>query len=216
MKRRFFVVFTLLIVASLLAAMGTGAIDFFRAERAAAMQVVNDGDGLIALTGDGNYAKEDSKGRLELDFTDKNISFLGKGFNPKAISKFNNVFKVTNKSAKTVYVWLEAEGWTLRHDNGLTYKVDKTYGDAKVHPGYTNVLLDKYFSNFKGGFGNAAYVELPPGASFDVKIYVDTVTDDYLDEGRNIWDHKVIVRANKNKPGWFGPFEADSANGEEG
>ena len=26
------------------------------------MQVVNDGDGLIALTGDGNYAKEDSKG----------------------------------------------------------------------------------------------------------------------------------------------------------
>ena len=43
----------------LLAAMGTGAIDFFRAERAAAMQVVNDGDGLIALTGDCNYAKEE-------------------------------------------------------------------------------------------------------------------------------------------------------------
>ena len=34
---------------------------FFRAERAAAMQVVNDGDGLIALTGDGNYARKIAK-----------------------------------------------------------------------------------------------------------------------------------------------------------
>lgn len=56
MTKRGFIVVALLLIASLMAAMGTGAIDVFTAKRSAAMTVVTDTEGLISLKPDGFYA----------------------------------------------------------------------------------------------------------------------------------------------------------------
>ncbi|NLX71047.1 MAG: hypothetical protein GX024_09205 [Clostridiales bacterium] len=200
MKRRFLVAFTLLIVASLLAALGTGAIDVFSATRTAEMQVVTDADGLISLIGDGKYGKTDGKGKLALDFT--NTSAGGKGFNPQAKSEFHNVFTITNKSEKTVYVWLEAEGWSSHHNAGLKYVVNETNGNVikGIDTYKTETLLDSTGWNFKDGVGSLAYVELEPGEYFNVNIYVKTtLSNGYGDPGYD-WSHKVIVKANTNPP----------------
>ncbi|NMA95378.1 MAG: DUF1102 domain-containing protein, partial [Clostridiales bacterium] len=127
MKRKSLVVLTLLVIAALMAAIGTGAIDVFSAKRSAAMGVVNDAEALVALKGDGKYAKADNKGKLYLDFT--NTEKDGKGFNPQAKSEFHEVFTVTNKSEKTIYVWLEAEGWDSHHNGGLQYRINDTNGE---------------------------------------------------------------------------------------
>jgi hypothetical protein len=203
-KRRFFVVFTLLIVASLLAAMGSGAIDVFSAEREVTMKVVSDAEGLISLEGDGKYAKEGTKGKekgkLYLDFT--NTSVGGQGLNPQAISEFHEVFRVTNKSEKTVYVWFEAKGWDSQHNAGLQYIVDKTNGNIiKATDTYkTNTLLTTTGWNFKNGVGNMAYVQLDPGEYFSVKITVDTRLSNGYGNPYYNWDHTVIVKANTTAP----------------
>ena len=45
MRRKSLVVLSLLLLAALMAGIGTGAIDVFSANRAAAMKVVNDAEG---------------------------------------------------------------------------------------------------------------------------------------------------------------------------
>ena len=82
MKRKGLVVLALLVVASLMAAMGTGALDVFSAKRSAAMKVVDDTDGLVSIVGDELYAKKLGNGQIKLDFT--NASSGGKGFNTNA------------------------------------------------------------------------------------------------------------------------------------
>ncbi|MCR2823281.1 DUF1102 domain-containing protein [Lederbergia panacisoli] len=205
MKRKGFVAFILLIVAALTAAMGTGAIDVFKADRSAAMKVVTDTNGLISLVGDGLYAKEAASGKLTLDFT--NTANGGKGFNPQANSEFNEVFTVTNKSEKSVYVWLEADGWSSQHNAGLQYRINNTDGVVtNVDAWYGNTqpsgknLLDSTGMNFVNGVGKEAYVLLSPGQKFDVNIYVNTVLANGYGSPGSDWSHTVKVKASTTKP----------------
>ncbi len=210
MRKRSLVVLILLIVASVMAAMGTGALDVFRANRTAAMMVVTDADAYISLKGDDNYAYEKNNGELKLDFTSTNDNVIGDGFNPQANSEFNEVFSVTNQSAKTVYVWFEAEGWSSQHNSGLQYRIDHTNGTVtNVDAWYGNTqpqgknLLSSTGMNFMDGIGKMAYVQLDPGEYFSVKILVNTVmSNGYGDANTpySNWGHKVIVKANVESP----------------
>jgi len=203
MKRKGLVVLALLIVASLMAAMGTGALDVFSAKRSSAMTIVNDSEALIGISGDGLYAKETNKG-LKIDF---NNAGIGKGINPQAYSEFHKVFTVTNQSPKTVYVWLEAEGWSSQHNGGLRYKLNSTdgvmTGDLTANSAPKNILLWSTGDNFKNGVGRLAYVQLDPGEYFDVDIFINTqLANGYGDANTHYsdWSHTVIVKANENAP----------------
>lgn len=204
MKRKGLVVLALLVVASLMAAMGTGAINVFSANRSSAMTIVNDSDALIGISGDGAYATETNKG-LKIDFN--NGGFDGEGLNPQAKSEFYEVFTVTNQSPKTVYVWLEAEGWDSQHNGGLRYRLHETNGlmtgDLTANSAPKNILLWSTGDNFKNGIGRLAYVELNPGEYFNVDIYVNTVLSNGYGDANNHysdWSHKVIVKANEAAP----------------
>lgn len=209
MKKRGFIVVALLLVTSLMAALGTGAIDVFSANRSSAMKVVTDSNALISLVGDGNYAVPKKNGELKLDFTD-GTTFNGDGFNPQARSEFNDVFTVTNQSAKTVYVWLEALGWSSQHNGGLQYRIEDTNGVVtNVNDWYGNTqpngknLLDSTGMNFVNGKGKNAYVQLDPGEYFSVKVLVSTVmANGYGDANTpySDWSHTVIVKANTTAP----------------
>ncbi len=209
MKRKSLVVLTLLIVASLMAGIGTGALDVFSANRASAMKVVNDGSAYIGLSGDGKYAYETNNGQLKIDFTSNNPYVIGDGFNPQARSEFNEVFTVTNQSAKTVYVWLEAKGWSSQHNSGLVYRINNTDGIyTPVNEWYRNNpegknLLSSTGTNYNDGVGKMAYVKLEPGQYFNVKILVKTeMSNGYGDPNTpySDWGHTVIVKANSTAP----------------
>ncbi|MEH7111531.1 hypothetical protein V7124_04005 [Neobacillus niacini] len=205
MKKKGFVGFLLLIVAALTAAMGTGAIDVFNADRSSSMGVVTDSKALVALSGDGLYAKEAGDGKLTLNF--KNTSSGGEGFNPQAKSEFHDVFTVTNKSEKSIYVWLEADGWSSQHNAGLQYRIADTDGvvtNVKAWYGNTQPngknLLDSTGMNFVNGVGKNAYVLLAPGQSFDVNVYVNTkLGNGYGSPGKD-WSHTVKVNAGTTAP----------------
>ncbi|MEH7223683.1 DUF1102 domain-containing protein [Bacillus sp. JJ1566] len=205
MRKKSFMGFLLLIVAAVTAAMGTGAIDVFNADRSSAMGVVTDSNALVALSGDGLYAKEAGNGKLTLDFT--NTSSGGDGFNPQAKSEFHEVFSVTNQSEKSIYVWLEADGWSSQHNAGLQYRINNTDGVVtNVDAWYGNTqpngknLLDSTGMNFVNGVGKEAYVYLAPGQSFDVNIYVNTnLANGYGSPGKD-WSHTVKVNASTDAP----------------
>lgn len=207
MKRKSLGVLSLLLGASMMAAVGTGAIDVFSAKRSSDMQVVTDAEAIVAISSQSGYTKVDKYGSLELDFTDGNSKFDGKGFNPRAKSEFNDVFTVTNQSADTVYVWLEAEGWSSQHNAGLEYRIEETDGEitnvnawyGKTQPEGNN-LLDSTGMNFVDGKGNEAYVKLDAGESMDVKVLVNTVLENGYGSAGSNWNHKVIVKANENAP----------------
>lgn len=203
LKKRSFVVLALLLVAAIMATLGTGAINVFNARRTSAMKVVTDENALVSLKGDGNYAIAKSNGELKLDFTDGN--FTGDGFNPQAKSSFYDVFTITNQSPKTIFVWLEAEGWSSQHNSGLNYKVNQTNGNVikGIDTYKTETLLTTTGWNFVNGKGSLAYVELDPGEYFTVNINVSTVmANGYGDAGTHYsdWSHVVTVKANTTAP----------------
>lgn len=202
MKRKGLVVLALLVVASLMAAMGTGALDVFSAKRSSAMTIVNDAEALIGISG-GEYTKQSKNGKFMIDFNDG--SFIGNGLNPQAKSEFHDVFTITNQSAKTVYVWLEAEGWSSEHNAGLKYVINRTNGSITkgIDTYATNTLLNTTGWNFKEGKGSLAYVQLDPGEYFTVNIYIDTVLSNGYGDANTAysdWSHGVIVKANETAP----------------
>lgn len=59
-KRKNFVVLTLLLMAAVMASLGTGAIDVFTANRSVSAKIVNDMDGLIGIKPGSPYASLNS------------------------------------------------------------------------------------------------------------------------------------------------------------
>lgn len=199
MKRKSLVVLTLLVVAALMAGVGTGALDVFSAERSAVMEIVNDDVALISILGDGLYTEQTNRG-LKLDFT--GTSQGGEGINVNAVSVFHEVFKITNKSEKTVFVWLESPAWHEQIQKNVVYRVANPDAKMTEDTTYTaapkNKLLWTSGTNFTGGVGDLAYVRLEPGEFFDVNIEVRTLGSyavNYPD-----WSHTIKVMANTNAP----------------
>lgn len=211
-KGRLLVVFSLLIVASMLAAIGTGAIDVFEAQRTSAMVIASDAEGFIGISSDSPYAdvatSGNAKGTISFDFK----TATAKGFNAQSKTEINNVFTVTNQSAETVYAWLEAEGWSSQHNAGLVYRIQESTGEVeRVNEWYWRNpqglnLLDSTGMNFTDGVGKNAYVKLEPGENFTVQMFVNSnLANGYGAEGKD-WGHKIIVKANKTEPTQNGQY----------
>jgi len=202
-KGKILVVLALLLVSAVMASLGTGAIDVFSAKRSSSMVVASDAQGFIGIQSNSPYAKVDKEGAITFDFS----TALAKGFNAQSKTEINDVFTVTNQSAETVYVWLEAEGWDSWHNAGLEYRIQETNGEVtNVDDWYGNTqpqgknLLSSTGMNFVNGVGKMAYVKLEPGEYFKVKILVNTVlSNGYGRDGKD-WTHKVIFKANKEAP----------------
>lgn len=202
-KGKIFIVLSLLMVAALMAAVGTGAIDVFKAERSSSMVVASDAEGFIGITSTSPYTEVKGNGTLTFDFSTDSAT----GFNAQSRTEVNDVLTITNQGAETVYVWLEAEGWNSWHNAGLEYRIQETNGDVTtVDAWYGNTqpqgkdLLDTTGWNFNDGVGKMAYVNLEPGEYFTAKILVKTeLANGYGDAGKD-WSHKVIVKANENAP----------------
>ena len=202
-KGKILVVLALLLVSAVMASLGTGAIDVFSAKRSSSMVVASDAQGFIGIQSNSPYAKVDKEGAITFDFS----TALAKGFNAQSKTEINDVFTVTNQSAETVYVWLEAEGWDSWHNAGLEYRIQETNGEVtNVDDWYGNTqpqgknLLSSTGMNFVNGVGKMAYVKLEPGEYFKVKILVNTVlSNGYGSDGKD-WTHKVIFKANKEAP----------------
>ena len=202
-KGKILVVLALLLVSAVMASLGTGAIYVFSAKRSSSMVVASDAQGFIGIQSNSPYAKVDKEGAITFDFS----TALAKGFNAQSKTEINDVFTVTNQSAETVYVWLEAEGWDSWHNAGLEYRIQETNGEVtNVDDWYGNTqpqgknLLSSTGMNFVNGVGKMAYVKLEPGEYFKVKILVNTVlSNGYGRDGKD-WTHKVIFKANKEAP----------------
>ena len=202
-KGKILVVLALLLVSAVMASLGTGAIDVFSAKRSSSMVVASDAQGFIGIQSNSPYAKVDKEGAITFDFS----TALAKGFNAQSKTEINDVFTVTNQSAETVYVWLEAEGWDSWHNAGLEYRIQETNGEVtNVDDWYGNTqpqgknLLSSTGMNFVNGVGKMAYVKLEPGEYFKAKILVNTVlSNGYGRDGKD-WTHKVIFKANKEAP----------------
>jgi len=202
-KGKILVVLTFLLAAAVIASIGSGAIDVFKATRSSSMVVASDAEGFIGITSSSPYTKVNRDGTITFDFS----TLAAKGFNAKSRTEVNDVFTVTNQSAKPVYVWLEADGWTSWHNAGLEYRIQNTNGDVtNVDDWYGNTqpqgknLLSSTGMNFKDGVGKMAYVYLEPGEYFTGKILVNTeLANGYGDAGKD-WSHKVIFKANAEAP----------------
>ncbi|HHV95116.1 MAG TPA: hypothetical protein GXX37_01345 [Clostridiaceae bacterium] len=202
-KGKILAVLALLLVSAVMASIGSGAIDVFMAKRSSSMVVASDAEGFIGITSTSPYAKVNKNGTISFDFS----TAAAKGFNAQSNTEINNVFTVTNQSAETVYVWLEAEGWDSWHNAGLEYRIQETNGEVtNVDDWYGNTqpqgknLLSSTGMNFVNGVGKMAYVKLEPGEYFKVKILVNTVlSNGYGRDGKD-WTHKVIFKANKEAP----------------
>jgi len=202
-KGKILVVLALLLVSAVMASLGTGAIDVFSAKRSSSMVVASDAQGFIGIQSNSPYAKVDKEGAITFDFS----TALAKGFNAQSKTEINDVFTVTNQSAETVYVWLEAEGWDSWHNAGLEYRIQETNGEVtNVDDWYGNTqpqgknLLSSTGMNFVNGVGKMAYVKLEHGEYFKAKILVNTVlSNGYGRDGKD-WTHKVIFKANKEAP----------------
>lgn len=207
MKRsKILVVLALMVVASLMAAVGTGAIDVFKADRAAGISVVNDASGYLGIKADSSYAKVNANGTMALDFTSTNNNVIGDGFNAQAFTQVDDVFSITNQSATPLYVWFESDNWNSWHNAGLRYYINQTNGDiTRVDDWYYQsdegkALLNSIGMNFVNGVGRDAYVKLDPGEYFNVKITANTVlANGYGDAGKD-WSHKLTIKANKTAP----------------
>lgn len=202
-KSKIFVVMGLLVVAAFMASIGTGAINVFSAKRSSSMVVASDAAGFIGITSTSPYTTVNNDGTIGFDFsTDK-----AGGFNAQSKTEINDVVTVTNQSAETVYVWLEAEGWDSWHNAGLEYRIQATNGQVtNVDAWYGNTqpqgkdLLYSTGMNFVKGVGKEAYAQLDPGEYFTAKILVNTnLSNGYGNSGKN-WSHKVILNANENAP----------------
>ena len=205
-KGKILVVLSLLLVAALMASVGTGAIDVFSANRSVSAKVVNDAEGFIGISTESRYASYNNKGALVLNFfTEQGAN----GFNPHATTKFKNLFTITNQSAEKLYVWLETgDDYTTPDHYAFTYRVQEGY-DGTLHravysSAYSNthplrrVLISYVGRNIKNGVGQNAYMELEPGQSFDVEVDVSTTTN-YGKQGQEL-DHTLIIRADKTAP----------------
>ncbi len=206
-KGRILVVLSLLLVATVMAALGTGAIDVFTANRSVSAKIVDDTKGFIGISTDSPYAFFNNRGALEIKFAS---NYGAQGFNPDSRTLIKNLFTITNQSGNKVYVWLEADkDYSTAEHYAFKYRVQEGYEGVLHRAIYTSnysnsnplrrVLISDVGRNFKDGKdGENAYMELEPGQSFVVEVDVATLTN-YGKAGTNL-DHTLIIKADKTAP----------------
>ncbi|WP_336001208.1 DUF1102 domain-containing protein [Halorientalis halophila] len=137
----------------------TGAFTAITADRAAAVEVVNDDQQVLGLAPsdgpNGAYATVDANGVLSLDIAGDT------GVGTEARTRIDDVFTVTNQGTQTVGVWLE-DGV----EEVVFYAPDSDGGDGTAITGFGS------FQPLDAGPEGA--VALAPGESVTVGIGIDT------------------------------------------
>lgn len=184
----------LLGLVALFAAIGiitaTGAFTTVAAERTAQIDVAGDASGLLALeptdAPDGVYARLDSGSDgaevLTIDFSQVD----GAGVNDEATTDLVDVFTITNNGQQTVVVSIE------------DYDYDSN-GDPESTPEDDAVT---FYNGTLSGVGHADdglesnTVELAPGDTVTVSIYVDTRDVDEDDSSEGDLVDAITITAN--------------------
>lgn len=107
MQRRKFVIGMGALVSGAAAGIGTGAFTSVEADRDLEIEVVADNNAYLGLEGTSEYATVDGDGLLVLDFAggdsaSNGLDQNGDGLNDEAITKFEEVFKITNQGTQEV------------------------------------------------------------------------------------------------------------------
>jgi len=116
MQRRKFVVGLGSLAAGGAAALGTGAFTSVTATRNVDVEVANDSDAYLGLSGVDGDNKEyitdnGSSGTLSIDLDgDQSVPGNGEGVNPNALTEIDHLFKIKNQGTQTVDVSLSKTG----------------------------------------------------------------------------------------------------------
>ena len=166
------------------AAIGTGALNVFEADRDATIEVVDDTDGYIQLlpgdradgaTESGGYAEINDDGELEITID---------RLNTNATSKFDNVFRVKNNVDPNDVDYAGAPEFdlqfTLTGDNAdaVTVLGYKGLGDDEV---VRAVDDEDYDLNLPGGGGDTKVLSL--GEVMQIDLQIDTTDVELEGEG---------------------------------
>ena len=177
MERRKFVIGLGSLAAGGAAATGTGAFTSVETDRSMAVDVVADDNALLRLTGDGaensEYLGNDgSSGKLTIEITDENSSFMGEGLNEDAETTILDVFRIQNQSPNTIVVGTSFEGSGIAGGGNLNevWEPGTETVQTRVEAEGKSAVLASDAPNFFGG--NSAPV-LQPGDYIEIGLKFD-------------------------------------------
>lgn len=109
MQRRKFLLGAGSLAAAGAAATGTGAVNYFQADRSMNVSTASDSNAFIQLVSTSPYATESSNGTLELNFN-QNSNVGGEGLNKNADSRIDGVFEIRNRGGSGMGFWIDDGG----------------------------------------------------------------------------------------------------------
>ena len=197
MERRKFVIGLGALATGSSAAIGTGALNVFEADRDAEITVVDDTNAYVGLlpgtegnssTESGGYAEINDDGELEITI-DK--------LNPNAKSKFVNVFRIRNNIdpddvdyGGDISFELDFE-WDGGASEEITLLIHKDVGNEVQREGGTPGDYDpEVFED-----GNAGPFVFKPGRELQVDLQIDTTEVDHDEGGETEIADTLTVRA---------------------
>lgn len=205
MQRRKFVIGLGALAAGSSAAIGTGAVDSFGANRDANIDIVTDENALVGLSSDSPYALDDgSNGQLSIDITGNNENIYGDGVNNEAVTFIEDVFTIHNQSATDVYVWVQQRGgdggvyaFVVRTDDGeatLIMEGTASLDDDDLREGFQDVGRGATFDDEI----ERGAIKLETGEYESVGFLVDTRR---VDVEENPYDllSRMAIRAESDK-----------------
>lgn len=214
MKRRKFIIGTGALAAGSAAAVGSGAFTSVAAERSVTVDVTGDDAALLALAPcdgpNGEYATGDGVGGTAPDDIGDDYQFELNipNLNPKAFTRIDDVFTISNLGTQSVVVYIQEFG-----DN--TAEVDVGVRDSEIETGRTegdtgegidgeDVFDASSPSAPTGSMLNKIGIKIDEGETVKLGIYADTSNgnvNDGLGEsghdptggGVSLWDRLEIT-----------------------
>jgi hypothetical protein len=126
-------------LASLSAALMTGAFSALTADRTATVSTAGDADALLALQPENEaYARLD-EGTLTVAI-DGSFETGGEGVNANSLTQVEDVFRITNRGSAEIAVWITTSG---RHTGTVVFYDGPPHDDSRVaidHPRNAHVL----------------------------------------------------------------------------
>lgn len=134
MERRKFMLGLGSVAAGGSALVGSGAFTSVEADRTVEVNLANDANAYLALTGDNKYVTDDSgNGTLTIDLGGPGTGKGGQGFNDDAITEVEGVVEIRNQGTNAVEITVDNGGV----DSGIEFSVS---GGSSIAAGDTATL----------------------------------------------------------------------------
>ncbi len=146
MERRKFIAAVGSVAAGGAAAVGTGAFTNVEASREVDVEVAGDSQAYLALrvaADDGTRGAnseayvDDSGDEVSFDFSGSNSNVDGNGFNPRAITRINNILEVANQGTQSAFLSVDLAGLDLSDGSG-----NQAYVALEVADGFDGSVLN--------------------------------------------------------------------------